>query len=229
MSLQAREERSAAKRLRSPGRRSGVEAARTRARLLRAAERLFARKGYNATSLRELASVSGVRMFTIHHHFGSKQRLYEEVLQRWHEDVQELVDRILAETDDPQRAVERAVQELFDFFLAQRDRVAFNARAALGEGLPRRLDSAESGWVRFMGSAMTSHRLVAPGLDIGLLLITLEGILHNHVLAVSHYRHLFGRDVTDPEMAARTKQHLARVILALVGPAAGGRRNSARR
>jgi AcrR family transcriptional regulator len=228
MSPSVKQERGGPKRPRAPGRRSGIEAARTRARVLRHAERLFARKGYNATSVRELARVSGVRMFTIHHHFGSKQRLYEEVLRRWSEEVRELVGRILAQTDDPRQAVERAVQELFDLFLARRDCVALSARAALGEGLPGRLDSAERGWVRFMGTAMASHRLAAPGLDVGLLLITLEGILHHHVLAVSHYRHLFAHDVADPAMAARTKKHLARVILALVGPAAGNRHSSGR-
>ena len=41
---------------------------RTRARILRSAERLFARKGYRGVSLRDLARQCGVRMFTIQHH-----------------------------------------------------------------------------------------------------------------------------------------------------------------
>lgn len=211
------------RRPRLPGRRSGAEAARTRTRLLHHAERLFARKGYGATSLRELARASGVRTFTIHHHFGSKRRLYEEILRRWDEDVQTLVERIMGDASDPRDAVEQVIRELFDFFLANRERVALNARAALGEGVPRARGS-ERGWVRFMGTTMTSHRLAAPGLDLGLLLITIEGILHNHVLARGHYRLLFGRDVTDPKLAVRAKRHLAQVLLALVGPAARGSR-----
>lgn len=200
------------------GRRSAVEAEGTRTRLLRHAERLFARKGYGATSLRELARAAGVRMFTIHHHFGSKQRLYAELLRRWDEEVLQLVGRLLAESDDPRRAVERVIAALFDYFLAHRDRVALNARAALGEGLPRRLAGGDRGWVRFMNDTMATHRLAAPGLDPSLLLITIEGILHNHVLAVAQYRRLFGCDVSDPQLAARTKRHLARAILSLVGP-----------
>ena len=50
-----------------------------------------------------------------------------------------------------------------------------------------------------------------------LLLITVEGILNNHALAVGHYQRLFGRDVTEPELATRTKAHLKRVILAILG------------
>jgi AcrR family transcriptional regulator len=66
---------------RSPGRRSSAQALRTRTRILRSAERLFARKGYRGVSLRDLARQCGVRMFTIQHHFGSKLELYREIRQ----------------------------------------------------------------------------------------------------------------------------------------------------
>jgi AcrR family transcriptional regulator len=199
-----------------PGRRSPATAAATRARLLRHAERLFARKGYGATSLRELAAAAGVRLFTVQHHFGSKQRLYEEVLRRWDEEVATLMAGVLA-TAPPQAVVERVVDALFDFFLAHRDRVALNARAALGEGLPRRLALGDLGWVRYINASRRTHGLGDGGLDPGLLLISVEGLLHNHVLAAAHYRLLFGREVTDPRLAARVKRHLQQIIRALLG------------
>ncbi len=199
------------------GRRSAAEAARTRARLLHHAERLFARKGYSSTSLREVAKAAGVQIFTIHHHFGSKLRLYEEIRRRWDREVEELVSRVLPGSTDFLTVVERVVDELFDFFLANQARLALNARAVLGEGLPRRLTLGGPSWVRFMNSSMEAHQLGTGGLNVGLLLITVEGILHNHVLANSHYRRLFRRDVTDPQMVAQVKQHLTQVILALIG------------
>lgn len=200
----------------APGRRSSVEASRTRDRILRLAEKLFARKGYQGVSLRELADRTGVRMFTVQHHFGSKLRLYHEVVARFERDVEEVLRRIVAEEDRPGRLVERIVDELFDFLLAHRDWVALNARAVLGEGIPGRNSFADQGWVAFMSSTMR-ERNIGPGLDVRLLLITVEGILNNHALAVSHYQRLFGRDVTDPALATRTKAHLKRVILAILG------------
>ncbi len=201
----------------SRGRRSAAEATGTREHLLRQAQRLFARKGYGATSLRELARVAGVRLFTIQHHFGSKQQLYAEIIRRWDQEVQELLSRVLAESAEATPLVERVVDALFDFFLANRARVALNARALLGEGVPRRLVLSDHNWVRFVNANMETHELSASGLDTGLLLITVEGILHNHVLAAPHYRHLCGRDVTDAAVAARVKRHLTQVILRLVG------------
>src|SRR5437879_13533578 len=82
---------------RSPGRRSSAQAVRTRARILRSAERLFARKGYRGVSLRDLGRQCGVRMFTIQHHFGSKLALYRELLRLRARDVAALVRRTLAE------------------------------------------------------------------------------------------------------------------------------------
>jgi len=199
------------------GRRSAAEATRTRARVLRQAQRLFARKGYGATSLRELAKAAGVRMFTIQHHFGSKQRLYAEMIRRWDDDVRALVSGVLGESAHAADLVGRVVDALFDYFLANRARVALNARAVLGEGVPRRLVLSDRNWVRFVNAELDTHRLSASGLDTGLLLITVEGILHNHVLAAPHYRHLYGRDVTDSVLAARVKRHLTGVILRLVG------------
>ena len=52
--------------------------------------------------------------------------------------------------------------------------------------------------------------------DLGLLLITVEGILHHHILSTAHYKKLFGGDLTDPRIRERTKRHLQTVILALV-------------
>lgn len=166
--------------------------------------------------MRELARDCGVRMFTIQHHFGSKLRLYEEILRRGDHAVEALLTRIVAEERDPTRLVERVVDELFDFFLANREWVSLNARASLGEGLQQRRVLTDRGWVRFMSSTMRARQIGAPGLDPRLLLITVEGILNNHALAVSHYRRLFGRDVTDGDLAAHTKTHLKRALLAIL-------------
>jgi len=51
----------------------------TRARILQAAFDLFVGKGFAAVSMRELAERSGVTKSLIHHHFGTKESLWEAV------------------------------------------------------------------------------------------------------------------------------------------------------
>jgi AcrR family transcriptional regulator len=201
---------------RAPGRRSQAESARTRRRILDRAEGLFARQGYRGVSLREIADASGVRPFTVQHHFRSKAGLYRAVLGRWDGEVRARLSQALAQARDIGGAVENAVEALFELFLARRNWVALTARAALGEGLPREVMLEDRSWVQFIDRTTRERRFGALKLDLGLLLISVEGILNNHVLARAHYRQLYGRDVTDPRLKTRTKEHLKAVILALV-------------
>jgi AcrR family transcriptional regulator len=198
------------------GRRSQAESVRTRARILDRGERLFARRGFRGVSLREVARRSGVRPFTVQHHFGSKVGLYHAALNRWDDELLARLTAAVARHTDLSDIVEAVVDELFEFFLAKRDWVALTARATLGEGLPQGVVLRDRSWVQFMDAAMRERQLGALKLDLGLLLITVEGLLNNHVLAREHYRQLYGKDVTDARLKARTKRHLKTVILALV-------------
>ena len=54
----------------------------TRERLLDAAERLFAQRGFGDTSVRDITQVAGCNLASVNYHFGSKQKLYVAVLQR---------------------------------------------------------------------------------------------------------------------------------------------------
>jgi AcrR family transcriptional regulator len=51
-------------------------------RLLEVAERLFARSGFDATSVRRITAGAGCNLAAVNYHFGSKQQLYESVFRR---------------------------------------------------------------------------------------------------------------------------------------------------
>jgi AcrR family transcriptional regulator len=54
----------------------------TKDKLLDAAEKLFARRGFHGTSLREITGAAGVDLALVNYHFGSKKQLLETVLKR---------------------------------------------------------------------------------------------------------------------------------------------------
>jgi AcrR family transcriptional regulator len=56
----------------------------TRERILDTAEALFAQKGYQAVSIREITRCSECNLAAVNYHFGTKENLYLEVFrQRW--------------------------------------------------------------------------------------------------------------------------------------------------
>lgn len=62
----------------------------TKAKLIKAARRHFGLHGYEGSSLREIQRMAGVNAAAVHYHFGSKEKLYQAVIDA-------SLDRIQAE------------------------------------------------------------------------------------------------------------------------------------
>lgn len=54
----------------------------TRSRILDAAELLFSQRGYDGTSLRDIAAAAEVRMGLVHYHFGAKDQILAATIER---------------------------------------------------------------------------------------------------------------------------------------------------
>jgi TetR/AcrR family transcriptional regulator len=67
---------------RQRGRPADLESGALQARILDAAENLFAEYGYNATSVRKLADTVGVNPALVHYYFGTKAGLLAAVMDR---------------------------------------------------------------------------------------------------------------------------------------------------
>ena len=85
----------------------------TRERILDAALASFGRRGYEATSLDQLASSLGVTKQTILHHFGSKERLLDSVLDRSATELADALEAALAKAGPGFERVEALVRAVF--------------------------------------------------------------------------------------------------------------------
>jgi AcrR family transcriptional regulator len=126
------------------------DAARSRSAILDAAERLFAGRGYEATSLNEVGAAAGVSRGTPGYFFGSKADLYQAVLERAFSEVREAVRagraRALASNQAPDAILAGAVSDYFDFLAARPNFVRLIEREALAAiSSELGLDSADSG------------------------------------------------------------------------------------
>lgn len=92
-----------------------MPAADTRTRLIEVAERLFAERGVNAVSLREIAAAAGQRNTSaVAYHFGTKEKLVTAVYRHRLGPTNEIQLRRLTDLDDRGRGKDpRALLEVF--------------------------------------------------------------------------------------------------------------------
>lgn len=96
------------------GRPPTIENARDR--ILDDAARLFARNGYDGTSLGEIASSVGVTKAAIYHYFPNKKEIYEAIIVRTLEGLFHHVSQATAEAPGPEAALARFMTAHADFF-----------------------------------------------------------------------------------------------------------------
>jgi AcrR family transcriptional regulator len=85
------------------GRKAGVAAEETKASLLSAAAKVFARRGYDGASISEITSEAGLTSGAIYAHYGSKAELFNATLEAREETEASLViSAVVAARNDPE-------------------------------------------------------------------------------------------------------------------------------
>jgi TetR/AcrR family transcriptional regulator len=111
-----------------------AKAERTRAAILAAAEQAFARRGYAATRLEDVADAVGVKRPALFYHFRDKQALYDAVIEEAFGDLVARIEASLSATGPIAPRIEGAVEAWVD---------AIQARPALARLILRHAADAE--------------------------------------------------------------------------------------
>ena len=86
-----------------------------RLRIMKAAMKLFAARGYDAVGIQEIIDAVGITKPTLYHYFGSKQGLLDDILK---EDFEELIAEIKASSrynGDVTLALRQTLSAFFEF------------------------------------------------------------------------------------------------------------------
>jgi AcrR family transcriptional regulator len=118
----------------------------TRARIIEAAMSLFAERGFDGASTRELGERAGCNIATLNYHFGSKAGVYEAAVDEVYRRLRRRVDEALAggigDARSPRAIVLRLVPRLYDAVRGEKLGVRLVLREVIDQGrLPARLES----------------------------------------------------------------------------------------
>ena len=204
-------------------------AARTREAVLNAAEQLFARCGYEATSLTDVGAAAGVSRGTPGYFFRSKDRLYRAVLERCLERVRAAVrsgrERALASQEPPEVVLAGAVGEYFDFISANPHFVRLLEWEALSGGqhlktLPPHLEAAQEALSAIVTELALdpSDRAEAEQLMVSMLALSWFHVVHGPTVLRG-----LGVDAASPAYREDRRRHVVNLVVQGVrGRLAGG-------
>lgn len=96
-----------------------TQAAATKDRIAEAARRLFAQRGYGATSMEAIAAEAGVAVRTVYAAYGAKREILSRICEQWLEKAQarERATEVFTQTD-PVRRLDAAADWLTQLYAA---------------------------------------------------------------------------------------------------------------
>ncbi|MBL4634226.1 MAG: TetR/AcrR family transcriptional regulator [Kofleriaceae bacterium] len=110
-----------------------------RAQLIATGRAVFAKRGYNATTVEEIARAAGVSKPIVYEHFGGKEGLYAVVVDREMEALHSRMIKVIS-SGTPRHRYEQAVLALLTYVQDQPDGFALLTRDAPmyagGQGMP---------------------------------------------------------------------------------------------
>ncbi|MEM8535875.1 MAG: TetR/AcrR family transcriptional regulator [Chloroflexota bacterium] len=201
---------------RSDGRLRDPE--RSREAILQAAEQLFAQKGYESTSLQEIGTLAGVSRGTPGYFFGSKEQLYQSVLDRIlkaeHDAAEQVHERLMSSGAAPVDIITEVIRSHIDFLVARPTFLQLLTREALSNfAQPQSTTTLE---VIQAGRMLLTHELERADIhhvDPDMLLLSVVALCW---MPLTHRETLLkplAMDVDDPAFIERLKEHVVSLLL----------------
>ncbi|NJO83865.1 MAG: TetR family transcriptional regulator [Blastochloris sp.] len=194
------------------------DADRSREAILHAAEQLFAQKGYDSTSLQEIGELAGVSRGTPGYFFGSKEHLYqavlERVLQAEHDAMEQVRARLVATGATPGDVIAEVIRSHIDFLVRAPTFLQLMTRESLSGLVLRTTDTSLE--VIQAGQGLTTAVLEHPDMrqiDPDLLLVSIIALCW---MPLTHRETLLkplGLDADDPDFIERLKQNVVDILL----------------
>jgi AcrR family transcriptional regulator len=170
--------------------------------IVAAATSLFARRGIDATSMRDVADAAGVREAAIYRHFRGKEEMAREIFASWYEWYSRQVQDIVEREDSLQERLRALVQVEFEAARAHPQEFLYFCENEVRflRGLPRDVPRVRQELIKILRKGQTAGD-VRSG-DPGLLADMLSGALCGAAISAIQRNDL--RILESEELAAQS-------------------------
>jgi len=130
----------------------------SRQEILRTAARLFQQRGYDATSMNDVAAALKLSKGGLYHHFQSKDEILYEIMNHAMEITQERVLNPVRSIADPEERLRALIRLHIEVVLSPRDReitVMLHENHPLPPALRKRINARKKDYIHFLESLMT--------------------------------------------------------------------------
>src|SRR5450631_1235748 len=185
--------------------------------LLDTAEMLFSRKGFDGTSVRDIAESAGINTAMISYYFGSKEKLMEEIFERKSMNIREKVDALLKEDSlDPLQKMFCLVDEYIDGIMSRKQfhrilltEQIINQNPAIIQ-MTEKMKVRNSECINDLIRLGQKKGLFKKNIDIPMLTNTLIGTISYMLINMDFYRHYHSLDsLKDEEFERVIKKKLS--------------------
>ena len=125
----------------------------SRQEILRTAARLFQQRGYDATSMNDVAAALKLSKGGLYHHFQSKDEILFEIMNHAMQITQERVINPVRGIADPEQRLRALIRLHIEVVLSPRDReitVMLHENHPLAHGLRKRINARKKEYIHFV-------------------------------------------------------------------------------
>jgi len=179
--------------------------------IMDAAEQLFAEKGFDGTSVRDISEAAGVNLAMISYYFGSKEKLMEAMFMHRGQHLTLQLQNIIDNRDlTPFQKVEKLIDEYIDRIFRKQGFHRIMVREQMGHSNKPisaqilKLKQSNQGLVRELIQQGQRSGDFKKNIDISFLMMTLVGTTSQLVTTQGFYRQLNGLEDMSDEVFQKT-------------------------
>src|SRR4030095_6501778 len=203
--------------------KGGEPAGSTKARILAAAQEVFAVKGFDGASTREIAARAGVNISSLHYHWDSKEALYRAIFERIYQQLSEILAGVIERPRQPlvrHETIRKSMELIFDFYagnqtiprlLMRRSMETDSSDAALERDVLGQPWQTFAQWVR----QYSGDRL--PEQDLNFFMLAVQCVMLVLMLDSPHVSAMLDGNVKDEAVRERLRDQVTRFVEKLVG------------